>query len=250
MNWQAKGTLHVGRNLLDYMLRGHRPVTCIVGPNGGGKSSILRSICGFNSLRSGFLSISDRICFDSTQGLNSPPEERHLGYVPQSVALFPHLDVYRNIAFGLRYRNISTQQKEQRIEDVLEQFFLKPLCRSRVGQLSGGEAQRVALARAWICKPQLFVLDEPFSALDAGMHRQLRALLKEEARRIPVLMVTHDIRDLIALEPYIYAVENFRIVQEGPLQSFLENPKSTFVQEFFLPLQSHNLITSRFPTQP
>ena len=238
MSWQAKGTLPIGKNLLEYILQGHSPITCIVGPNGGGKSSILRSICGLNSLKSGFFSISNRVCFDSARRLERPPEERHLGYVPQSIALFPHLDVYHNIAFGLRYRNISTQQKEQRIEEALDLFFLRPLSHSRVQQLSGGEAQRVALARAWICKPQLFVLDEPFSALDAGMHRQLRALLKLESARIPVLMVTHDIRDLIALKPYIYIVEKFSVVQEGLLHSFLESPKSIFIREFFLPLLS------------
>ena len=169
MSWRAEGTGYINGNQLTYAFDVSANVTCIIGPNGSGKSTILKSLCGLHQMHSGSFTIENHILYDSEKGINVPPEKRDLGYMPQRAALFPHLNVYNNVGFGLNYRNINTKDKSDRIEECLSQFRLQEIKFRKPQELSGGEAQQVSLARAWICRPAMLLRrasagDEPGNA--------------------------------------------------------------------------------------
>ncbi|RDE22811.1 ABC transporter ATP-binding protein [Motiliproteus coralliicola] len=165
-------------------------VTCLLGPSGCGKTTVLRAIAGFNPIYNGHLNLSG--CIISTPESNVPPEQRNIGMVFQDYALFPHLSVRDNIAFGLR--QLGRNERHHTIEHLLKLVELKGMADRYPHELSGGQQQRVALARALAPKPKLLLMDEPFSNLDTELRRQLsvevRDILKEEG--ISAIMVTHD----------------------------------------------------------
>lgn len=166
--------------------------TVLLGESGAGKSTILRFLAGLLRPEKGHISLNGVTYFDSERKINLPPQDRPFGYVFQDYALFPHLSVFENIAFGLRTQRMPGKMISQRVNEVLEQVQLASFQQRRPAQLSGGQQQRVAIARALVRHPQLLLLDEPLSALDVQTRReiqqQLRAILAET--QVTAVMVT------------------------------------------------------------
>ena len=166
----------------------------VFGPSGSGKSVTLQCIAGLLRPDAGYIQIGERVLFDSKAGIDVPPQSRNVGFVFQDYALFPHLNVERNVAFGLQDESDSAA----RIAQLLALFELTPLARSFPRNLSGGQRQRVALARALIRQPALLLLDEPLSALDQLLRERMRNELDQTQQRfrVPMLLITHDPADV------------------------------------------------------
>ncbi len=206
-------------------------VLALLGPSGSGKTSVLRVILGFATPETGTVRLSGEVA--SQEGrLLVLPEDRGLAVVFQDLALWPHLSVAGNLAFGLDSKGVPRAERDGRIRAMLERVGLAGKEQSHPGQLSGGERQRVAIARALVLQPRAVLLDEPLSNLDVGLKRELlsvfRDLLKEH--RTTALYVTHDLREAAALGDRIAVMEQGRVVQEGTLDSLRARPASSFVR--------------------
>lgn len=205
----------------------------IIGPNGAGKSTVLRWVAGaaFGAHRArGRVVLQGRVLFDGIAGVCLPPEARRLGYVPQSLGLFPHLSVLGNVAFGIRGDRVARAAAAQaalREADAIE------LADRRPATLSGGERQRVALARALAVEPAGLLLDEPLAALDVAARRGTRARLAGVLAGRAALVVTHDVRDVWAWGGEVLVMEGGRIVQRGAAAAVAAAPVNAFVAEFF-----------------
>jgi molybdate transport system ATP-binding protein len=201
----------------------------LFGPSGSGKSLLLRSLAGIHRPVRGRITLEGRTLLDSVRGIEVPPQARQLGYVPQSYALFPHLTVRENVAFGLR--RLPAGEAARRVAALLDTLQLAPLAERRPRQLSGGQQQRVALARALAVEPKVLLLDEPFAALDAPLRRLLRRELQTLRHRFgfAMLFVTHDLADACALGDEIAVLDNGQIVQLGPPREVLYRPASPAV---------------------
>ncbi|EGJ50124.1 ATP-binding cassette domain-containing protein [Desulfocurvibacter africanus] len=194
----------------------HGERLALFGPSGSGKSLTLLALAGLLRPDRGRIAMGERVLFDSEQGLFVPPSQRRVGFVFQDYALFPHLTVRQNAAFGLRrlFRRLTAAQSK-RVDDVLELFGLAELAGCLPGEISGGQRQRVALARAVAPSPELLLLDEPFSALD----QPLRVRVRRETRRlldmlnIPAVLVTHDPEDVQALADIVVVYREGRVVR-------------------------------------
>lgn len=192
------------------------PVVALFGPSGAGKSLTLQAIAGLLRPRSGHVRVAGRTLFDSRAGIDLPPEARRVGCVFQHYALFPHLSIRQNVAFGLSsWRQRPGRDAQARIDALLDSFGLQALASSRPDTLSGGQKQRVALARALACEPQLLLLDEPFAALNPHLRAQLRAELRDCVRRwqVPALLITHDVDDVLALANQACCVDGGRVTR-------------------------------------
>jgi molybdate transport system ATP-binding protein len=202
-----------------------RETLALVGPSGSGKTSVLKAISGLESPDSGRIVHDGAVWFDTAAGVEVAPEERRVGMVFQGGALFPHMSVAQNVAFGMGAR------ASGRVGPVLARFGIAHLADARPPTLSGGERQRVALARAVAMDPQVLLLDEPLSALDpdtkalvgAELWRHLHAL------SLPAILVSHDFADVVGLAGRIAVMEAGRIVQTGTAADLLEAPASSFV---------------------
>lgn len=194
------------------------PVVALYGPSGAGKSLTLQAIAGLLRPERGHVHVAGRVLFDAARGIDLPPEARGIGYLFQHYALFPHLSVRDNVAFGLTnwWQRRLSGDLAARVDDLLESFELTALARSRPRSLSGGQQQRVALARALACKPDLLLLDEPFAALNPMLRHELRGHLAQVFGRwkIPVVMITHDIDDVLALADVAFVIEHGEAVRE------------------------------------
>lgn len=189
----------------------------IFGPSGSGKSLTLQCIAGLIRPDEGFIEVDGRTLFDSSTRVDVPPRQRRIGYVFQDYALFPHLDVARNVGFGLNAgvrSGLSTAQREQ-IEAQLALFEISHLARSYPRQLSGGQRQRVALARALMAHPGLLLLDEPLSALDPLLRERVRKeLLAIRARfDVPMIVITHDPSDVETLAERLILFDHGQVAQ-------------------------------------
>ena len=198
----------------------------LVGPSGAGKTSVLRVVAGLLRPDRGVVSFGPDTWLDREQGIDLPPERRRVGLVFQEYALFPHLDVRANVAFGARDRGI--------VAELLERLRIGDLARALPGSLSGGERQRVALARALARSPDVLLLDEPLSALDAHTRRAVRAELREllAGLRMPTLLVTHDFEDAATLADRVGVLVGGRILQLDSAQELVAAPGDPFVASF------------------
>jgi len=196
----------------------------LVGPSGAGKSSILRAIAGLAKPSEGRIALGDDVWFDATTRTFRRPEERRVGLVFQEYALFPHLTVRQNIAYGGRAR----------VDELLERLGLGALQQSKPGELSGGERQRVALARALARDPAVLLLDEPLAALDPHTRDTVRVDLRATLRELglPAIVVTHDFVDAAALADRVGVLVDGRLVQCGSPEELIAAPVSPFVARF------------------
>lgn len=233
MSWQVELRLSFAHFSLSVTLEGESTPVALIGPNGSGKTTLLRTIVGAYKPAYGQIRVGNNTLLDTQRGLDLPPEERRVGYVPQGYGLFPHLTVEENVAFGLK--GSTKRERLARAQEWLSRFGCSHLVGRLPEALSGGERQRVALARATIIEPQLLLLDEPLAALDVSARRKMRTTLSDDLARhnTPIIIATHDRRDLDALCERAYVIEAGNIVQSGPIQELREQPATPFVEEFF-----------------
>jgi molybdate transport system ATP-binding protein len=227
----------VGRLAIDVAFRAAEAPVALVGPNGAGKTSILRLILGAVRPARGSITLGGTALFDGDRGIDLSIERRQLGYVPQAYALFPHLDVAANVAYGLSH--LPAGERRRRARAALEDLAVAHLAERRPRELSGGEAQRVALARALARGPRALLLDEPLAALDVGVRREVRQVLGRDLARLalPTVLVTHDIADAAALAGSVVVVEAGKVVQQGTLAELGARPATPFVEELTWPLR-------------
>ncbi len=199
-----------------------------LGPSGSGKSTLLRAIAGFGPLPRGRILIGDE---DVT---SEPPWTRNVGMVFQSYALWPHMSVWKNVAFGLEERNTPREEIAPRVEQALETVGLAHLARRRPSQLSGGQQQRVALARTIVVEPRVLLLDEPLSNLDANLRIQMRRELLALQRKLGIttIFVTHDQEEANTTADRMAVLDAGVIQQSGPPMELYDNPVNLFVAGF------------------
>src|SRR4051812_13152732 len=209
-------------------------VVALLGPSGSGKTTLLRAVAGLESPKAGTIAIGERNVFDGSRHFEMPAEQRNLGLVFQSYALWPHKTVFDNVAYGLKLRKMASSEIEGKVNDVLSQLGLGHLGARFPHQLSGGQQQRVAIARALVYNPPVILLDEPLSNLDAKLREEARAFLRELIVRLGLsaLMVTHDQGEAMAISDRILLLNNGKIEQQGSPQSMYETPNTLFTAEF------------------
>ena len=198
------------------------PEVALYGPSGAGKTMTLQAVAGLLRPAAGHVRVGGRTLFDAAAGIDLPVAERQVGYLFQEHALFPHLTVRQNIAFGLTrwWRPRLQPRQARRVDALIERFGLQGQADARPAALSGGQRQRVALARALAREPRLLLLDEPFSALNPSLRASLREELAAVRARlgIPMLMITHDIDDVAALADQAFVIETGQVVREVDLR--------------------------------
>jgi iron(III) transport system ATP-binding protein len=212
---------------IDLQIR-HGEFFTLLGPSGCGKSTTLRMIAGFEEPTGG------RILFDNIDVTYDPPNRRGIGFVFQNYALFPHLSVAKNVAFGLQVRKLSRDEITKRMSAALQEVQLTGVDDARVDQLSGGQQQRVALARALVIRPKLLLLDEPLSNLDAKLREETRAALRllHKSTGVTTIYVTHDQGEAMAMSDRIAVLHRGRIHQVGAPEDIYERPATRFVADF------------------
>jgi sn-glycerol 3-phosphate transport system ATP-binding protein/multiple sugar transport system ATP-binding protein len=200
----------------------------LVGPSGCGKSTLLRTIAGLESPERGRIEIAGRDVTDS------PPKDRDIGMVFQSYALYPHLTVRENLAFGLKLRRTEPRVVEERVQEAARMLGLEALLERMPRQLSGGQRQRVAMGRAIARRPRIFLFDEPLSNLDAALRSEVRLEIKQLHERLGATMiyVTHDQVEAMTLADRLVVLRDGEIEQEGPPLEVYERPKTRFVASF------------------
>ena len=210
------------KQLRDFTLNIHFSVTSgeilvLAGANGAGKSTTLNIISGLLVPDAGKIVLGKKCVFNSSGTINIPPEDREIGYVFQKSAVFPHLSVRDNIAFGLRAHHTPASLIDERVKYWIEAFDLRDLARVKADRLSGGQKQRVALARAFAPAPSLLMLDEPFTALDEESLLGVRNTIRNyvTANRIPCLLVTHQIETLAGVADRTVIMDRGIIVSQG-----------------------------------
>jgi putative spermidine/putrescine transport system ATP-binding protein len=200
----------------------------LLGPSGCGKTTTLRMVAGFLDVTSGTIRIGER---DVT---HLPPHRRNIGFVFQNYALFPHLTVHENVAFGLRRRKVADAERNKRVEEALALVKLDGYGARMPRQLSGGQQQRVAIARALAIKPDVLLLDEPLSNLDARLRHDVRQELRrlQKLSRITTIMVTHDQDEAMSVGDRLVVMNNGRVEQVGSPQALYREPATRFVASF------------------
>ena len=206
-------------------------ILCLLGPSGGGKSTLLRLAAGLEPLQQGHITLGDQVLAEP--GAEPAPEDRPVGLVFQDHVLFPHLTVARNIAFGIAQRSAAAQA--ERIGELLEQMDLSDLGERYPHELSGGQQQRVALARALAPQPGVLLLDEPFASVDATLRRQLRTTTQQVLREsgTTAIVVTHDPDEAMALADSIAVITHGRVVQHAPPTEVWRHPRTLEVAALF-----------------
>jgi len=225
---QAYGRQEVVRDLSFALPRGS--IGCILGPSGCGKTTLLRCIAGFEPVTSGEIRLAGVVV--SRPGLTLPPEKRRIGMVFQDYALFPHLDISDNIAFGLR--SLGEKEKRARVEELVDLVGLGGSLNAFPHEVSGGQQQRVALARALAPRPDLLLMDEPFSNLDVDLRERLSQEVREilNASGTTAVMVTHDQHEAFAMADEIGVMREGRIEQWDSAYNLYHRPASRFVADF------------------
>ncbi|AGK50703.1 ABC transporter family protein [Burkholderia thailandensis MSMB121] len=197
----------------------------LFGPSGAGKSLTLQAIAGLLAPDRGTISIGSDTLFDDTRGIDVPTQARRVAYLFQDYALFPHLNVRQNLAFGVKrgWRNPRAKELPDAAAYWLRAFELEALAGHYPAQLSGGQKQRVALARALIAQPQILLLDEPFSALDVAMRQRMRRELTDLQMRldIPMVLITHDPDDVAAFGDQVVRLQEGRVLPDTPVAEWV-----------------------------
>ena len=206
-------------------------VSVLFGRSGMGKSMTLACVAGLAAPDSGNIAVNGTTFYDSEAGIDLPPQQRRVGYVTQDYLLFPHLTVAQNVAFGLVAR--TREEREAIVAEALSWLGLEPLARQRPRDLSGGQQQRVALARALVIRPQVLLLDEPFSALDSPTRIRLRQdlLRLQREQGVPVLFVTHDLAEAMLLGEQMAVIADGRLLQLDTPQRVRQQPAGPLVAE-------------------
>jgi molybdate transport system ATP-binding protein len=212
-----------------FAVAGGPGVTVLFGPSGAGKSTVLRCLAGLERPDQGNIRFENEVWFEAARGTFLPPSKRRLGFVPQEYALFPHLNVEHNVAYGLR--ELPAAERRTRLRETLDWLELEDLAKRQPRELSGGQQQRVALARAVARRPRLLLLDEPLSALDAPARVRLRAELRQLLLHlaIPAILVTHDRNEALALGDQIAVMDAGCIVQQGRVDEVFSRPANVQV---------------------
>jgi iron(III) transport system ATP-binding protein len=200
----------------------------LLGPSGCGKTTALRSVAGFYAPDEG------RILFNGKDQSGVPPHKRNTGMVFQNYALWPHMDVQSNVAYGLKMRHVSEPKKTMRVKHALEIVHMQAYAKRMPNQLSGGQQQRVALARALVIEPDVVLLDEPLSNLDAKLRVEMRIQIKDIHRKIgrTMIYVTHDQAEALSMADRIAVLRRGRLVQVGTPHELYMRPESAFVADF------------------
>lgn len=212
---------------LDLDIRDKEFVT-LLGPSGCGKTTTLRTIGGFVSPKSG------DVFFDGVRINDVPPHKRHVNTVFQRYALFPHLNVFENVEFGLKIKKLPENERKNRVHEMLELVNLAGYDRRNINQLSGGQQQRVAIARALVNHPQVLLLDEPLGALDLKLRKEMQIELKrmQQALEITFIYVTHDQEEALTMSDTVVVMNDGDILQVGTPQDIYNEPKNAFVADF------------------
>jgi len=234
------------KRLGDFLLRprfeANDELVVLLGPSGSGKSLTLQAIAGLLRPDEGRIELPSGPVFDSTSGLDVPPQTRNVGYVVQDLALFPHLTVAENIAFGLHGR--SKAQQAERVRELVTLLGIEGLERRLPREISGGQQQRVALGRALAANPRVLLLDEPFNALDAPIRNALRREVARLRRQLGLsaLFVTHDLQEAYALADRIAVYDEGAVLQSGPRAEVFRRPASVRVAQL---LEARNIFEGR-----
>lgn len=201
--------------------------TALFGPSGAGKSTVLRVLAGLIAPDQGSITLNGRVVLDTARGLSIPAGRRSIGYVTQQPALFPHLSVRENVAFGVRH--LAPEARTARVLEMLRLFGAEELADRSAKNLSGGERQRVALSRALAPAPQLLLLDEPLAALDAASAEDILArLLRLDTR---VLYVSHDLTEIWRMPAEVVLLDSGRVTGSGPLRQVLRQHRDRLLEQ-------------------
>ncbi len=217
----------------------------LLGPSGCGKTTMLRMIAGFEKPTSGEIWIDDGLVSGGKRFV--PPEQRGIGMVFQSYAVWPHMNVFGNVAYPLQIRHMTKQEISDRVNRMLEIVHLQQYAQRLPNQLSGGQQQRIALARALVAEPKLLLLDEPLSNLDAKLRESMRFEIRELTRElgITVVYVTHDQTEAMAMSDRVFVINNGIVQQSGAPEEIYNRPANPFVADFlgkvdFFPGEARN----------
>jgi molybdate transport system ATP-binding protein len=217
--------------LLDVEFVAAKGFTILFGASGAGKTTLLDCIAGLQTPEQGRIAIGEAVLFESGSRVNVPPNRRSVGYLLQSLALFPHMTVRENVQYGLAA--LDAPEREYRCRQILESFRIADLVSRRPGEISGGERQRVALARTLVTRPRVLLLDEPLTAVDAVTRSQIVDDLRawNAQRGIPILYVTHQRAEVFALGDSVIVLDAGRVVARGSPHEVLQRPQSETVAQ-------------------
>ena len=209
--------LRQGSFTLEVQTRLDARITALFGASGAGKTTVLDAIAGLRTPSAGSIVVGSRVLVDRARGVNLPPHHRHIGYVAQDVALFPHMSVRQNVLYGRR------DGQRLSLDTVVRMLEIAPFFDRQVPQLSGGERQRVALARALMSAPELLLLDEPFAAVDVERRRRILPYLERvrDELMVPIIYVTHDPSEVRRLADHVVILDEGRVVGSGPPETAL-----------------------------
>jgi iron(III) transport system ATP-binding protein len=207
-------------------------LVALLGPSGCGKTTTLRLVAGFLKPEAGEIWVGDR-CLSSAASV-IPPERRRMAMIFQSYALWPHMTVARNVAYGLRFNGVARAERDRRVRDMLRVVQLEGYGSRYPGELSGGQQQRVAVARALVVEPEILLLDEPLSNLDANLREEMRFEIRRlhETFGITTLYVTHDQAEAMVISDRVAVLQSGRVVQIGSAEELFDHPRTRFVAEF------------------
>lgn len=232
--------IKAARKLRDFVMdvditAGPGETLVLMGNNGSGKTTVLNLVAGLMSPDEGAIEVSGRTLYSSEAGIDVPPEQRNIGYVFQSYALFPHMTVFDNVAFGLRMRKLPAEDIHSRVRSELEPVGMWDLQGVKAAKLSGGQKQKVALARSLVIEPALLLLDEPMSALDARTHASVRESLRERLKkdRVTTIVVLHSLSDTLSLGDKACVMDRGQIVLSGKPGDILKQGQGQYVDNLF-----------------
>ena len=216
----------------------------LLGPSGCGKSTTLRCIAGLETPVEGEIVIDSEVVYSSSRRINIPTEKRRLSMVFQSYAIWPHMSVFENVAYGLLTQGVPDAEVKIEVLRALHMVGMEEFAHQSATALSGGQQQRVALARSYACRPKAILLDEPLSNLDARLRTRMREEMRELQRqfRLSTIYVTHDQEEAMAMSDRIIVMRDGRIEQEGPPLEIYDHPRSRFVADF---IGAANIVSGR-----